>query len=135
MFSKAFENKSISLATETISSQLTGTTDYLVQNDIGYIYLKITNSSALSTGTWYNAKYKLSVKDEPTVTNNYYLIATMKIWKTGTNIAGEELWVRFYFTDSGATTRMVSLRIRGDTLVDDAVTSGIEGTIDYEILG
>ena len=87
VFDREFENKSISLATESKSSALTLTKDVLTENGLEYIYLKITNSSALSADTAYAASIELDVSDEPAVTNDYYLLVTMKVKGTGEHLS------------------------------------------------
>jgi len=114
VFSKAFENKSISDASETKADELTTTLDVLTtSNGQEYIYLKAENSSALSATKTYSAKEKLLVSDEPTVTNDYYVFVTAKVDNTGTNLSLWEVSVKFYFKDSGATERTLEIKVDG----------------------
>jgi len=129
VFSENFENKSIASATVTKPNEMSVTSDVLTSNELEYIYLKETNSSALATNTYYDAKWTLSISDEPAITNDYYLFFTAKNKKTGTNIAIWGIYVKFIFKDSGATTRYILVDIKGSS-----GTSGVtsdETTVYY----
>jgi len=131
VFDKNFENQSIALATETKSSgALAITKDFLTENDAPYIYLKLTNSSALSTDTTYYADEELLINDEPTITNDYYLLVTAKVSETGDNLAGWRVRILFYFTDSGANTRRIDIMILGKTGTD-SISSDTDGSTEY----
>ena len=119
VFEKNFENKSIASASETKDSKLTVTKDVLGSPE--YIYLKITNNTALSTSTWYSATEKLNISDEPTITNDYYLLVTIKVSKTGGNLTRWRGIVKFHFTDAGATERILQLIVEGSSGTDNIV--------------
>jgi len=118
VFSKNFENKSLALATESVHSALTATKDVLSDsNGQEYIYMKITNSSALATNTKYTASWELTISDEPTVTNDYYLLLTAKVRKLeGDNLASWAVEVQFVFKDTGATERILAVQIWGPSV-------------------
>jgi len=111
----AFENKSISSATETKPTEFTVTKDVLVSNGVEYIYIKATNSSVLTADTDYSITEELDVSSEPAVTNDYILLVTAKVSKTADNLASWVAQVRFLFVDSGATERFVYVKIYGES--------------------
>jgi len=119
-FSKEFENKSIALASETKDSQISLTKDVIPQNGLENIYLKIVNSSALSTETGYSARLTLDT-EERAITNNDYLFVTAKLSKTGTNIAEYGIQIMFKVVDSGATTRLVGIYLVSNSGTDNCV--------------
>ena len=146
VFNKNFENSSIALASITKSSALSTTQDLLVSNDQPYLYLKITNSSALAADTAYSATWQLSLSKEPSITNDYYIIQTGKVHKTGDNLVGSEIYARikYNFKDAGATTRTIALTFflsssylyySSDTLVElyIPVTDNAAKTVQFRI--
>jgi len=135
VFSKNFENKSISTATESGStSQFTITKDTLTTSEgIEYIYLKMTNKTALSADTHYYVDETLDVSEEPAVTNNYYLLVTGKVQKTGDNLALWKVSIAFYFVDAGASERTLTIEIHGETGTD-GYSSGTSG-VTYKCYG
>ena len=121
VFENAFENKSIAKAAETVAHNMTVNKDVLMEDGIEYIYLKMENSSILKPNTAYSSYWKLNVANEPSITNNYYIMVTGKVKGTGANLATWYLTVVFYFKDSGATEREIRIRISG--------SNGIDGTL------
>ena len=118
VFSKNFENKSISLATETKSTEVSVIKDVLTQNEQEYIYLKMTNSSAVSASKYYYAKEKLLISNEPSVTNEHYIYVTAKPMAIGDNVRYAAVAVIFHFKDSGATERTIGVGISDDSNFD-----------------
>ena len=114
-FSKNFENNSVSLGTEVESSaaETSLTSDVLVENDLEYVYLKVTNTSALSPSTSYSENIGLTISDEPAVTNDYYIFVTAKV-KTPNTLDAWHLELRFKFKDVGATNREIRIAICGE---------------------
>ena len=113
IFKTELENTSIADGTDVASSAFTFTKDYLSSGDLDYIYLKMTNKSALSTDTDYNCYTKLNV-EERTVTNDYYMLVTAKVKATGSNIARYHVGVIFKFKDEGANIRLLAVMVKGD---------------------
>ena len=111
VFQNAFENKTIGKATVTSSDEVDATYEVLSANGIEYIYLKIINSSALATESYYTLRLDLTCNK--TVTNDYYMLVTASI----KNIAGDNLEVKarlqvlFTFLDSGATERNLGIKL------------------------
>ena len=119
VFSKEFENKSVASATETGSSALTLTRDVLTENGLEYIYLKITNSSALAASTQYAKRLCLEVSDEPAITNDYYIFTTIYVRRvSGANIDQWRASIAFTFVDSGASEREINIHVYGSAGTD-----------------
>jgi len=121
VFSKEFENKSIALATESVNSALSATKDVLTSNGLEYIYIKITNKTALSTATYYSVTYTLEIPDEPAISADDYLLGTVKADKTGDNLQFVEVQIKFTIVDTGANTRYLILSFKTD--VSDSISA------------
>ena len=139
VFSKEFENKSISLADESKDTELSATRDVLTSDDLEYIYIEITNASALSANTFYTARYSLSVEERSISTDDYILV-TGKVEKTGEHLASWGLEVAFKIVDTGASTRYIVVFIYGSAGTDGAyVESDYAGfgvsSVDYKVFG
>ena len=131
VFEDAFENKSVSLGDTTGTyAEVSLTKDVLVIDGVETIYLKITNSSSLDASEWYVGRVTLDVSEEPAVTNDYYLVVTMKVKKTGSNLADWRADVTFHFLDSGANERTIGFYIygtgTGDRWVDTSTGVAME---------
>ena len=113
VFKTELENTSIADGTDVASSAFTFTKDYLSSGDLDYIYLKMTNKSALSTDTDYNCYTKL-ITTERSITNDYYMLVTAKVKATGSNIARYHVGVIFRFKDEGANIRLLAVMVKGD---------------------
>lgn len=88
----------------TVDNALTLTRDYLTVNDLSYIYMKITNSSALSASTVYRAYIK-QVVDMP-ISNDNYMVFTGLLHKVaGDNLGPITVCAAFYCKDQGAIDR------------------------------
>ena len=119
VFDKNFVNKTIADATESGSTtEFTVTKEVLTSNGLEYIYIKMTNKTALSASTTYTVNEELLVSDEPAVDNNDYIFVTAKVKKTGDNIAQWQAYVIFYFLDSGATERKLYIKVAGQSGTD-----------------
>lgn len=107
VFSVEFENKSIASASVSgNTAEFDVTKDYLVSNDLGYIYVKLTNKTSLATTTSYTVALSLSA--DKTITNDDYLFVTAKL-KNSENLAIARARVRFHIKDEGANERILAI--------------------------
>jgi len=124
IFDENFENKSVNLADTTESSaQMTLTNEVLTDaNGQEYIYLKITNKTALSTSTYYKGIFTLDVEGRA-ITSNDYLLFSCKVKGVG-GIADSLAYFSVVFLDTGATERMVHLIVQTASGTDAVSAAG-----------
>jgi len=138
VFDNNFENKSIGSGTVTKSVELTLTKDVLTQNDQEYIYLKVTNSSNLSTESTYYARVTLNASKS--VTDDDYILFTAYLKKTGDNIADWRIQFILELVDTGATTRYMAFVIHGQVGSDgvstwSAMADSFSNVVTYSVYG
>mgnify|MGYP000159062479 CR=1 FL=1 len=139
LFDENFENKSIALATESgNTAEFTISKDYLITNGLPYIYLKMSNKTALTASISYAISEELEITDEPSITNDYYIFATAKPnLVSGDNVESVKARIEFTFVDAGATERKIEVYFinvdSGITFISTTskVQVNINGVTDY----
>ncbi|MGQ4916045.1 MAG: hypothetical protein ACP6IU_15035, partial [Candidatus Asgardarchaeia archaeon] len=110
----------------TGSTELTEQIDLLQDaNYINYLLFKVTNTSSLTSATWYWKQFENDVDID--VSNTYYLLYAGEINVIQGDVADYILTVKFVFTDQFANEKEIWLQFRAqsDTTYEDTVNNAL----------
>jgi len=133
VFSTEIENKTVSKATSSKSTELSLTKDVLTSGGLEYVYLKITNSSALSTSSNYYAKLLLTTEERAVSSDDYILVTAQVKRLAGGNLSDWRVDCGFKVTDTGGTDRWLTVEVHGPSGTDsiksisDVWSTGVSG--------